>query len=76
MRPRSNNDHVRKTLLKNLHPVKAQGEIRAVLEFNPNGDLKNIFLNSQDDRDQFILQRGIERLIRPYHFGWVRRFFR
>jgi hypothetical protein len=55
---------------------KARGKITAIFEFNPSGILKSIFLNSQDERDQFILQRGIERLIKPYHFSWVKRLFR
>lgn len=56
--------------------VKAQGTITAIFEFNPGGYLKTIFLNSRDDRDQIVLQRGIERLLKPSHLSWVKRLFK
>jgi len=61
--------------LINPHP-KAKEELTAVFEFNPSGYLKSIFLNSQNDRDQVVLQRGIERLVSPFHLSWVKRLFR
>lgn len=58
------------------NPTKAKEKITAVFEFNQNGYLKSIFLNSQGERDQLILERGIERLMKPSYLGWVRRLFK
>lgn len=75
MSPISDNYHARKTFLNDPHPQKAQERITAVFQFNSSGYLKTIFLNSRDDRDQIVLQRGIERLFKPSHLSWVKRLF-
>lgn len=64
------------TFLNNLHPVKAQEKITAVFEFNPRGKLKNVFLNTENEMDRFVLKRGLERLLVPSKSGWFRRLFR
>lgn len=55
---------------------KAKETIAAVFEFDQSGYLKTVFLNSKNDRDEIILKRGIERLTKPHHFGWLRGLFR
>jgi len=58
------------------HPEpKATKEISAVFKFNPTGKLERVLLNSESDQDQLVLQRGIERLVRPSYLSWVRRLF-
>jgi hypothetical protein len=54
---------------------KASQKITALFEFNCYGSLTGIFLNSQDDVDQKILERGLSDLLKPQKFGWVKRLF-
>ena len=56
--------------------MKAQGEITAVFEFNREGRLKAVYLNAESTRDQDILERSLDRLIKPSHLGWLKRLFR
>jgi hypothetical protein len=48
-------------------------EISAVIKFNPNGYLKSIFLNCQNDEDQRVLESAIRKLLRTSHFFTIRR---
>jgi len=56
--------------------MKTQGKISVVFEFNVNGNLKAIFFNAETDRDQAILERSLNRIIKPSQFEWLRRLFR
>jgi hypothetical protein len=60
------------------HPINPQAKekISAVFEFTLTRRLVKVFLNSENDQDQLVLQRGIERLVRPSYLSWIRRLFR
>jgi len=54
---------------------KATGKLTALFEFNSYGSLTGIFLNSQSEDDQKILERGLYDLLKPQKFGWIKRLF-
>ena len=51
-------------------------KISVVFEFTRTGFLKAILLNAPDDEGQATLERALDRLCKPRHFGWIRRMFR
>ena len=55
--------------------VKAKNRVTAVFEFSPNGNLKAVFLNAENENDQEVLQRGLSDLLKPQRFEWIRRLF-
>lgn len=59
-----------------FHIKKAKGRITALFEFSEAGKLMGIFLNSQNDEDQTILEKGLSDLLRPQKFNLLKRLFR
>jgi len=55
--------------------MKAKNRVTAVFEFSPNGNLKAVFLNAENENDQKVLQRGLSDLLKPQRFEWIRRLF-
>lgn len=49
--------------------------IAVTFKFYPTGKLKAIFLNVDNSEDQEILERALEKLIRPEKRGWLQRLF-
>jgi hypothetical protein len=46
---------------------KASGKMSAVLEFNRYGDFTGtVYLNTENEKNQIILQRGVSRLLRKW----------
>lgn len=50
-------------------------KLSVVFKFSQTGRLKAIFLNAETDRDQAILEKALDRLIKTTHFSWLRRLF-
>ena len=55
---------------------KLKNPISAVFEFSDLGNLKAIFLNSSNEDDEKILQRGLSQLLKPQKLGFLRGLFR
>jgi hypothetical protein len=55
--------------------MKAKNRVTAVFEFSPNGNLKAVFLNAENENDQEVLQRGLSDLLKPQRFERIRRLF-
>ncbi len=55
---------------------KARETISAVFEFTLTGRFTKIFLNSENEKDQLVLQRSVESLVKPSNLSWVRGLFR
>jgi len=53
--------------------MKTNGKISILFEFTKTGRLKAIFLNAENDRDQALLEKCLDRLIRPNQFGTLNR---
>ncbi len=51
-------------------------KISAVFEFTKSGYLEAILLNAESETDQVTLERALDRLFKPYRFGWIKRLFR
>jgi hypothetical protein len=51
-------------------------ELIAMLKFTESGYLKTIYLCVSDDRAQKILEKALERFVRPWHWQWFQRLFR
>jgi len=51
-------------------------KLSAVFEFTKSGYLKAILLNACSEADQATLDRALDRLFKPQHFGWIRRLFK
>jgi len=51
--------------------MKTNGKLSILFEFTKTGRLKAIFLNAENDRDQALLERCLDRLIRPNQFSWL-----
>jgi hypothetical protein len=45
--------------------------ISATFRFYPNGKLKAVFLNTENDEDQEVLEKALEKLIRPERQNWL-----
>ena len=56
--------------------MKAKNRITAVFEFSPNGNLRAVFLNAENENDEAILQHGLSRLLQPQKFTLLKRLFR
>jgi hypothetical protein len=54
----------------------ASAEITATLTFTSTGYLLAILLNAQSNGDEAVLERALDRLLKPDHIDWVRRLFR
>ncbi len=55
---------------------KASAKISVTMEFSSTGYLQSILLNAQNDGDEAVLDRALNRLLKPSHFPWVRRLFK
>jgi len=51
-------------------------KLSAHFEFSETGYLKAILLNADSERNQATLERALDRLLNPQHFGWIRRLFK
>jgi len=54
---------------------KSKGSISALFQFNQFGNLKGVFLNSETEDDQEILQKGLSELLKPAKFSFIRALF-
>jgi hypothetical protein len=54
----------------------SKDKISAVFEFTATGRLKAVYLNAQNEEDQDVLERGLNRIINPSHLGWFKRLFK
>jgi len=54
---------------------KATGKLTAVFEFNRYGNLKAIYLSSENDQDQAVLVKGLAEILRP-NKSLLKRIFR
>jgi len=55
---------------------KSSARISVTMEFTSTGYLQSVLLNAQSDGDEAVLDRALNRLLKPDHFSWVRRLFR
>jgi hypothetical protein len=53
----------------------SKSNLSIVFKFSKGGWLKAILLNAETDRDQAILEKALDRLIKTAHFSWLRRLF-
>lgn len=51
-------------------------KITANLEFSETGYLKAVYINAETDGEQAMIERALDRLIKPGHFSWIKRLFR
>jgi hypothetical protein len=56
--------------------MNSQGKITAILEFNKEGRLKAVYLNAESTKDQDVLERSLDRLIKPSYLGWLKGLFK
>lgn len=54
---------------------KSSARISVTMEFTSTGYLQSVLLNAQNDGDEAVLDKALNRLIKPGHFAWVRRLF-
>jgi hypothetical protein len=47
-----------------------------IFAFSRGGYLKSILLGGDNDQDNETLQKALNRLLNPSHFGWIRKLFR
>ena len=52
-----------------------ENKLTAQFEFTESGHLKAILLSAGSDKDQAMLERALNRLLNPGHFGWIKRLF-
>lgn len=55
---------------------KASEKITVTMEFTENGYLKSILMNAQNSDDEAVLERALDRLLRPGHLSWIKRLLR
>jgi hypothetical protein len=55
---------------------REKADLTAMLKFTETGYLKTIYLCASTDQAQKKLEAAIERLIKSYHWGWLRRLIR
>ena len=53
-----------------------RGEITATFRFNRYGQPTWILLNAETESDQAVLQRALNRLVKPQHVSWLKRIVR
>jgi hypothetical protein len=51
-------------------------KLSAQFEFTKTGYLKAILLNAESEKDQATLERTLDRLFKPDHYGWIKRLFK
>ena len=63
--------------MKRKGPSKPEDQdLTATLKFTKTGRLKTVYLCVPSDQAQKVLEGAIERLIKPFHWGWLRRLCR
>jgi hypothetical protein len=67
---------LKKERITNFKRPKAIGKISALFEFLETGQLKSVFLNAQDERDQVILEKSLYLLLGPQKFNFFKRLLR
>jgi len=55
---------------------KASNKITALFEFASNGRLRSVFLNSESEADQKILEQGLLVLLKPEKFSSLKKLFK
>ena len=55
---------------------KPKPGLSAFLEFSANGYLKTVYLQADTDADAAVLERALNRLIKPDHAGWLKRLIK
>jgi hypothetical protein len=50
--------------------------LSVLFKFTESGYLKAVFLNANTKEDQEILEKALDRIIKPSHLNWLRRLFR
>jgi hypothetical protein len=64
-------------IMKRKGPSKPEDpDLTAMLEFTKTGHLKTVYLCASSDQAQKVLEGAIERLIKPFHWRWLRRLCR
>lgn len=53
--------------------MRAQRSISAVFQFNQVGEVKRVYLNAENDLDQKVLEKGLQKLIKPW---WFQKFLK
>ncbi len=56
-----------------MNENKSSAKILVTMEFTSTGYLKSVLLNAQNDGDEEVLGKALNRLFKPNHFSWVRR---
>ena len=54
----------------------ANETITATFQFNRYGQPLSVFLNAENENDQAVLQRALDRLLRPQNISWLNRILR
>jgi hypothetical protein len=54
----------------------SSAKITAQLEFSSTGYLRAVHLGAETDMGEEILERALDRLLKPSCISWVRRLFR
>ncbi|UCG12781.1 MAG: hypothetical protein JSU72_20310 [Deltaproteobacteria bacterium] len=49
-----------------------EADLTAMLEFTKTGYLKTVYLCASSDQAQKLLETAIQRLIKPWHWRWLR----
>ena len=58
-----------------MHQID-EPRISATFKFYPNGKLKAVFLNVENDTDQETLERALENLFKTDRYQWLRKLMR
>ncbi len=53
----------------------SENKITALFEFDNKGNIQAIFLNAGNEKDQATLEKALNRLLDPGHFGWIKKLF-
>jgi hypothetical protein len=59
-----------------MNENKSSAKISVTMEFTSTGYLKSVLLNAQNDGDEEVLGKALNRLLKPNHVSWVRRLFK
>jgi hypothetical protein len=54
----------------------SSAKITVTMEFTSTGYLKSVLLNAQNDGDEAVLDKALNRLFKPGCLSWIRRLFR
>jgi len=59
-----------------MNKIKSSTKITASLEFTETGYLRAVRLNAETDGAREMLERALNRLLKPDHLGWIKRMLR